>query len=387
MKVIPYARQAISEEDIAAVADALRSDWLTTGPAVARFEEAVASYCGARHAAAVSNGTVALHLAYRALGLGPGDLLWTSPNTFVATANAALYCGAEVDFVDIDPKTYNMSVAALAEKLAAAERKRRLPKIVVPVHFAGQPCDLKEIAELARRYGFLVVEDAAHAIGAKYLDTAIGDCAYSDASVFSFHPVKIITTAEGGMVTVRSAKLHDELALLRSHGTTKDAGRMSGKPHGNWYYEQVDLGYNYRLTDVQAALGLSQIRRIEEFIAARHAMADRYDRALADLPLILPKRPSDRRSALHLYPVCVDKSRARLNRKQLYDGLHAAGIAVQVHYIPVHLQPFYARLGFREGDFPAAEDYYSSAVSLPLFPGLASDDQQRVIETLRRLLA
>jgi UDP-4-amino-4,6-dideoxy-N-acetyl-beta-L-altrosamine transaminase len=387
MKPIPYARQTIDEEDVAAVSAALRSDWLTQGPAVERFERSVAAHCAVPHAVALCNGTAALQVCYQALGLGSGDLLWTSPVTFVATANAALMCGAEVDFVDIDALSCNMSVDALASKLATAAGQGRLPKIVVPVHLGGEPCDMKEIAQLATRYGFRVVEDAAHAIGARYADAAIGACVHSDATIFSFHPVKIITTAEGGMVTTRSTPLYDRIRLLSSHGTTRDPARMTAPPHGAWYYEQLELGYNYRMTDLQAALGASQMTRLSAFVAKRRRIAERYDRILASLPLVLPRRLADRESALHLYVIRLDASRTRVGRKHVFDALRTAGVGVQVHYLPVHLQPFYARRGFMPGDFPQAEAYYAAAISLPLYPELESADQDRVVSVLADALA
>jgi UDP-4-amino-4,6-dideoxy-N-acetyl-beta-L-altrosamine transaminase len=377
---IPYGRQSVSQEDIDAVVEVLRSDWLTQGPVIPRFEQAIADYCGVRYGTAVSNATAGLHVAYRALDLGPGDLLWTSPNTFVATANAALYCGADVDFVDIDERTFNMSVPLLEAKLAAAKKSGRLPKIVAPVHFGGEPCDMEAIGELARRYGFRVVEDAAHAIGAEYQGEKIGSCRHSDAVVFSFFPVKIITTGEGGMVMTRSEEVHERLQRLRSHGITRKPGEMSGDPDGPWSYEQIDLGYNYRITDIQAALGLTQLKRLDQFVAARHKIADRYEKALAGFPLKLPVRGPNRRSALHLYVIRTER------RKEVYEHLHAAGILVQVHYIPVHLQPYYARLGFKRGQFPVAERYYEAAVTLPIFPALTPADQDRVVAELRRVL-
>ncbi|HEY9855060.1 MAG TPA: UDP-4-amino-4,6-dideoxy-N-acetyl-beta-L-altrosamine transaminase, partial [Stenomitos sp.] len=353
MQLIPYGRQDIDDADLAAVAEVLRSDWLTQGPAITRFEEMVAGYCGAQHALAVSNATAALHLACRALDLGPGDLLWTSPNTFVASANCARYCGADVDFVDIDPQTYNMSVTALAAKLEAAEKAGRLPKIVIPVHFAGQSCDMEGIHALAERYGFYVVEDASHAVGARYRDTLVGSGRYSDMTIFSFHPVKIITTGEGGLVLTNRPELYERLALLRSHGITRDADLMQGPSEGPWYYQQIDLGYNYRLTDIQAALGASQMRRLETFIARRQELARRYDELLKDLPVVRPWQSPDGASSYHLYPIQVEGSR----RREIFEALRARGIGVNVHYIPVHTQPYYQELGFRPGDFPEAERY------------------------------
>ena len=386
MDPIPYGRQSISEDDIAAVEAVLRSDWLTQGPTIARFEKAVADYAGARFACAVNSATAALHLACRALGLGPGDTLWTVPNTFVASANAARYCGAAVDFVDIDPATYNLSVSALSEKLERAASEGRLPKAVMPVHFGGQSCDMREVAVLARRYGFRVVEDASHAIGGDYLGRKVGACDYSDIAVFSFHPVKVITTGEGGMLLCADASLHRAADLLRSHGVTRDVAAMDQAPDGAWYYQQVDLGFNYRMTDMQAALGLSQMQRIDAFIARRRAIARRYDEALAALPLGLPGRSALADSAWHLYVIQVDAARCGKSRKTVFDHLRSAGIQVNVHYIPVHLQPYYRRLGFRSGQFPVAEHYYSQAISLPLYAGLSEAQQTRVIDEVANAL-
>jgi UDP-4-amino-4,6-dideoxy-N-acetyl-beta-L-altrosamine transaminase len=378
--MIPYGRQDIGEEDIAAVVAVLRSDWITQGPAVPAFEQAIANYVGARHAVAVANGTAALHLAYLALGLGPGDRLWTAPNTFVATANAALYCGATVDFVDIDPDTYLMSVEALERKLADAERAGRLPKIVAPVHFAGQSCDMRAIHDLGRRYGFRIVEDAAHAIGADYLDGKVGDCRYSDITVFSFHPVKIVTTGEGGALATNDLALATRLSELRTHGITREPERMDDPGEGPWYYEQVELGLNYRLTDIQAALGLSQMKRLDAFVARRRELAARYDERLSNLPLVTPAQRPDGRSAYHLYPIRLRLDRLRQSRREIFEALRAADIGVQVHYIPVHLQPFYRKLGFKEGDFPESERYYAGAITLPLFAKLTAAEQDMVVE-------
>jgi UDP-4-amino-4,6-dideoxy-N-acetyl-beta-L-altrosamine transaminase len=382
MTHIPYGRQSISDADIAAVVEVLRSDWLTQGPAVERFEQAVAARCSAPYASAVCNATAALHLAYRALDLGPGDRLWTSPNTFVATVNAARFCGAEVDFVDIDPVTYNLCQDALAHKLEQAQRTGRLPKVVAPVHFAGQPCEMRAIAALAQRYGFRVVEDASHAIGGAYAGEPVGSCRYSDAAVFSFHPVKLITTGEGGMLLTRSERLHRRVQLLRSHGITRERAQMRNEPEGAWYYEQLDLGYNYRMTDIQAALGYSQLQRLDDFVARRHRLAERYDAALRDLPLRLPARPADSRSALHLYVLHVPAESVP-SRGELFATLRGHGVGVNVHYIPVHLQPYYRGLGFQPGDFPLAERYYAGAISLPLYPDLQEAQQDRVIEIIR----
>lgn len=384
--MIPYGRQSLSEADIAAVVEVLRSDWLTQGPSVNRFEEAVAAYCGARHGVAVANATAGLHLACLALGLGPGDLLWTSPITFVASANCGRYCGADVDFVDIDPHSYNMSVAALREKLLHAKAAGRLPKIVVAVHFSGQCCELAEMRELSQQYGFYLIEDAAHAIGASYRGSKIGSGQYSDITVFSFHPVKVITTGEGGMVMTNSKAVQQRLVELRSHGISRDPARMREESEGGWYYQQLDLGYNFRMTDIQAALGWSQLQRLDQFVARRHELAQRYNAALTDLPVVLPWQHSDSHSAWHLYVINLNTLFSPLRRRQLYERLWQAGIGVNVHYIPVHLQPYYRDLGFNPGDFPEAERYYSAALTLPLFPAMSDSDQEQVIELLHKEL-
>lgn len=383
--MIPYGRQHVTDQDLAAVAEVLRSDFLTQGPAVPRFERAVAECVGGRHALAVNSATSALHIACLALGLGPGDWLWTSPITFLASANCALYCGARVDFVDIDPGTYNLPPVALERKLKQARKEGRLPKIVVPVHFSGEPCDLAAIQTLAKEYGFKVVEDASHAIGARYRGSRIGDCRYSDIAVFSFHPVKIITTAEGGMALTNSDELAARMDLLRSHGMTRDPARMTGVPHGPWYYEQVALGFNYRMTDMQAALGASQLPRLETYLARRHELARRYTRLLAELPVVLPRQDPDSFSSLHLYVVKIAPGAGR-NRRDVFDAMRAAGIGVQVHYIPVHTQPWYRQAGFREGDFPEAEAYYGQALTLPLYPQLTEAQQDEVVAALSRAL-
>ncbi|HEV7984621.1 MAG TPA: UDP-4-amino-4,6-dideoxy-N-acetyl-beta-L-altrosamine transaminase [Steroidobacteraceae bacterium] len=384
--MIPYGRQTISDEDVRAVVEVLRSDFLTQGPVVPRFERAIADHCGVAHAVAVNSATSALHIACLALGVGPGDRVWTSPNTFVASANCARFCGAAVDFVDIDPSTCNMSTPALAAKLAAAAACGSLPKVVIPVHFAGLPCDLADIHALAQRYGFRVIEDASHAIGARYRDSVIGDCRFSDITVFSFHPVKIITTAEGGMATSQSAALARTMRLLRTHGVTRDAAELQRSDEGPWYYEQQCLGFNYRMTELQGALGLSQLTQLSRRIARRHELADAYDAQLAPLPLILPRRLAESRSALHLYVVQLDPLRTPLNRRVVFERLRAAGIGVAVHYIPVHTQPDFQTLGFRAGDFPASESYYARCLSLPMFAALTEVEQGRVCEALRRTL-
>lgn len=385
--MIPYGRQDITQADIDAVVEVLKSDFLTQGPLVPRFEQAVATYTGAEYAVAVNSATSALHLACLALGLGPGDVLWTSPITFVASANCARYCGADVDFVDIDPRTYNLCPQALEQKLIEAERAGRLPKIVVPVHLAGQPCDMAAIHALAQRYGFRIVEDASHAIGARYRGEPVGNCRYSDITVFSFHPVKIITTAEGGMALTNDAALAEKMALLRSHGITREPEEMTHEPDGPWYYQQIDLGFNYRMTELQAALGLSQLERLDVYVAQRAKLAQQYDELLAGLPVVTPWQHPDGASAWHLYVVRLQLDGLPLNHRQVFEALREQGIGVNLHYIPVHTQPYYRRLGFGSGDFPIAEAYYAEAISLPLYPTLPESDQMRVVSALRRVLS
>ena len=381
--MIPYGRQIISEDDIAAVEAVLRSDYLTQGPVLPRFEEAVASRVGAHHALAVNSATSALHIACLALDLGPGDLLWTSPITFVASANCGRYCGADVDFVDIDPDTFNICPIALEEKLDVAARVGRLPKVIVAVHMCGQSPDMARVADLARTHGVRIIEDASHAIGADYLGKPVGSCTYSDITVFSFHPVKIITTAEGGMALTNNAELAARMERLRSHGITRDPDLMTHAPDGPWYYQQLELGWNYRMTEMQAALGLSQMDRIDAFIARRRELADAYDAALEELPLRLPERQSGATSSWHLYVIRLeDEARHR----SVFEALRTAGIGVNLHYIPVHLQPYYRALGFAKGDFPASEDYYSRAISIPLHAGLTDDQQTRVIVAISEAL-
>jgi len=382
--MIPYGRQEITQSDVDAVVDVLRSDFLTQGPMVPRFEQAVANHVGAEHAVAVNSATSALHIACLALGLGPDDWLWTSPITFVASANCGLYCGAGVDFVDIDPRTYNLCPDALARKLEQADREGRLPKIVIPVHLCGQPCNMTAIHALGERYGFKIIEDASHAIGGKYRDEFIGNCRYSDITVFSFHPVKIITTAEGGMATTNDARLAGRMSQLRSHGITRDPGLMTHEPDGPWYYQQIDLGFNYRMTELQAALGVSQMRRLDGFVARRHALARRYDEMLAGLPVVTPWQHPDSYSGLHLYVIRLDPAQTGERRLQVFESLRSQGIGVNVHYIPVHTQPYYRNLGFEAGDFHQAERYYAEAISLPMFHGMTEAQQDAVVEALRK---
>jgi UDP-4-amino-4,6-dideoxy-N-acetyl-beta-L-altrosamine transaminase len=384
--MIPYGRQSIDQHDIDAVVEVLTSDFLTQGPKVPLFEKAVAEMVGAKHGVAMNSATSALHVACMALGLGPGDRLWTSPVTFVASANCGLYCGAIVDFVDIDPQTYNMCPKALRAKLELARSADCLPKIVIPVHLAGQSCDMSAIGELSREFGFRVIEDASHAIGATFENRCVGSAAHSDIVIFSFHPVKIITTAEGGMAVTQSAELARKMEYLRSHGVTRDPDLMIGESHGPWYYQQIDLGYNYRMTELQAALGLSQTKRLAEFVARRQALAKAYDEALAELPLILPYQDRRTRSSFHLYIIRVPSRPGHRNHSEVFAFLRAAGIGVNLHYIPVHLQPYYANLGFHPGDFPVAEAYYSQAISIPLFAGMTDADQSEVISALRDAL-
>ena len=382
---IPYSRQSVDEADIDAVVAVLRSDFLTQGTQVPRFEAAFAAAHGVAHAVAVSNATVALHLACLALGVKPGSRVWTSPNSFLASANCALYCGATVDFVDIDPVTRNLSVAALRAKLARAELNGNLPQVLIPVDFAGLPCDGAELRELAGRYGFAILEDASHATGASYRGAPVGS-AWADATVFSFHAVKVITTAEGGLVATQDAALAERLRLLRSHGMTRDPQQMQAVPEGDWVYEQVALGFNARMTEMQAALGLSQLARLPQQQAKRVRLANRYDRLLADLPLRLPARLPDRLSAWHLYAVELKNEQAAVTRAQVFKALRDASIGVNVHYIPIHTQPYYRQLGFKPGDFPAAEAYYAQAISLPLFPELTDEQQDRVVAVLTQAL-
>ena len=383
---IPYGRQDISQADIDAVVEVLRSDWITQGPAIERFEKSVAEYCGAKYAVAVSSATAGLHIACLAAGLSPGDVLWTSPNTFVASANCGLYCGAGIDFVDIDPHTYNLSVEMLEQKLALAEQEGKLPKVLVPVHLAGQSCQMDRISVLSRQYGFTVLEDASHAIGAKYQGKPVGCCNYSDMVVFSFHPVKIITTGEGGMVLTNREDLYEKLIRLRTHGITRNPELIQGESHGLWYYQQLELGFNYRITDIQAALGISQMQRLDEFVSRRRRLAERYNNLLQDLPLVLPWQHPDTESSWHLYIIRLQLERISKTHSQVFAELRQAGIGVNLHYIPVHTQPYYQKLGFNRGDFSEAEKYYQEAISLPMYYGLSDENQQLVMLELNNYL-
>jgi UDP-4-amino-4,6-dideoxy-N-acetyl-beta-L-altrosamine transaminase len=369
------------------VLEALRSEFLTQGPVVPRFEQAVAAHCGIPYAVAVNSATSALHIACLALDVGPGDCVWTTPNTFVASANCARYCGAEVDFVDVEPGTWNMSVTALHEKLSRAARQSRLPKVVIPVDFAGQSCSLSEIRELADEYGFKILEDASHAIGGSYRGRPVGCGAYADITVFSFHPVKIVTTAEGGVAVTANPVLAKRMARLRTHGITRDPADMEDGCDGPWYYQMVELGWNYRMTEVQAALGVSQMSRLQEFVTRRRSLADRYDHLLADSGLLLPKRHPMAQSSWHLYVIGWSEDRTGKSRSAAFEELRAKGVGVNVHYIPVHLQPYYRKLGFSQGQFPIAEQYYKNALSIPLYAGMTDAIQDRVIAALATTLS
>jgi UDP-4-amino-4,6-dideoxy-N-acetyl-beta-L-altrosamine transaminase len=384
---IPYGRQDVTDSDIEAVIAALRSDFLTQGPIVPAFEAAIAARIGAQHAIAVNNATSALHLACLALGVGPGDLVWTSPITFVASANCARYCGAEVDFVDIDPRSYNISIERLSEKLVEAERSGRLPKVVIPVHLAGSSADMAAVHDLGRRYGFRIIEDASHAIGGDYRGRPIGDCRYSDIAVFSFHPVKIITTGEGGVASTNDAGIARQMRRLRSHGITRDQDEMGHEPDGSWYYEQLELGFNYRMTDVQSALGLSQLSRLDQYVDRRNEIAVEYDRLLVDVPVKLPWRDPRDRSSFHLYIVRMDPNRCRVSHRDAFERMRSRGILVNLHYIPVYRQPDYRRSREEWTRFPEAESYYAEAMSLPIFPTMTAEDQARVGDALSASLS
>lgn len=385
--MIPYGRQDITKVDIDAVVSVLQSDFLTQGPVVPRFENAVTTHVGVKHALAVNSATSALHIACLALGLGPNDWLWTTPITFVASANCGLYCGAQVDFVDIDPDTYNLSAAALEAKLIEAEKLGRLPKVLVAVHLCGQPCDMEAIHALGQIYGFKIIEDASHAIGGKYKGEFIGNCRYSDVTVFSFHPVKIITTAEGGMAVTNSDELASQMALLRSHGITRDVEQMTHAPDGPWYYQQIGLGFNYRMTELQAALGVSQMERLDAYVSRRHELARRYDQLLQSLPVATPWQHDDSYSGLHLYVIRLQLQKIDKTHSEVFDLLREHGIGVNLHYIPVHTQPYYQRMGFNQGDFPQAERYYAEAISLPMYQTLSDLQQDQVVSALQKVLS
>jgi UDP-4-amino-4,6-dideoxy-N-acetyl-beta-L-altrosamine transaminase len=384
--MIPYGRHEITQADVDAVIACLNSDFLTQGPQIERFEQRVATHTRAQYGVAVSNATAALHISCLSLDLGPGDWLWTTPNTFVASANCALYCGAQVDFVDTDPRTYNLCPVKLEKKLIASAQTGKLPKIVVPVHFAGQPCNMAAIHALSQKYNFKIIEDASHAIGGKYKGEPIGNGRYSDITVFSFHPVKIITTAEGGMAMTNSAELATRLRMLRSHGITRDPALMTGPMHGPWYYQQLALGYNYRMTDIQAALGVSQMSRLVDYVQRRHEIAHRYSELLADLPLTLPWQHPDSYSAHHLYVIRLQLDKIRGTHLQVFESLRANGLMVNIHYIPVHTQPFYQKIRTNHSQYPEAEKYYSEAISIPIYPTLSVSDQALIKSTLENCL-
>jgi len=403
MSMIPYGRQDINQDDIDAVNAVLCSDFLTQGPAVPAFEKTVADHCGVQYGVAVNSATSALHIACLALGVGKGDIVWTSPITFVASANSALYCGAKVDFVDIDPRTYNMSVERLAEKLATAEKEGKMPKVVIPVHLCGQPCDMAGIHKLSQQYGFKIIEDASHAIGGKYRSPtptdiaseikkssvfeSVGNCRYSDITVFSFHPVKIITTGEGGMALTNNAALAKQLRLLRSHGISNDPTDMQVRPPNEiWNYQQIELGFNYRMTDLQAALGVSQMTRLDEFVINRHAIAQRYDELLTGLPVITPFQHEDGYSSYHLYVIRLKLDELNKTQHQIYDAIRAAGVLVNLHYIPIYRQPYYEKMGFTYGYCKEAERYYVEAISLPMYAGLTKAKQDRVVDVIREVV-
>lgn len=385
--MIPYGKQNISSADIEAVQQVLSSDFLTQGPCVPVFEQQVAQKVGAQYGVAANSATSALHLACLALGLGSGDWLWTSPISFVASANCGLYCGAKVDFVDIEPSTFNMCTEALEKKLNDAEANGLLPKVIIPVHMCGQPCDMQKIKRLSERFGFKIIEDASHAIGARYRNDYVGNCQYSDITVFSFHPVKIITTAEGGMATTNCDKLAARMKLLRSHGVTRDEKSMTQSPHGPWYYQQIALGFNFRMTEIQAALGISQLKRLDCFVDKRQRLAKKYESLLQGVPVSLPSQSTDRYSSYHLYVVRLKLDEVKKSRRDVFDSLRAQGVGVNVHYIPIHLQPYFQNLGFYDGQFPNAEQYYKEAISLPMFPDLGEEGQKWVADCLRDLIS
>jgi len=384
--MIPYGRQDIQQEDIDAVVSVLQSDFLTQGPQVPLFEKAVADKVGAKHSIAANSATSALHIACLALGLKKGEWLWTTPITFVASANCALYCGAKVDFVDIDPLTYNLNPDALEQKLIQAEKQGRLPKIIVPVHMCGQSCDMQAIYKLSQRYGFKIIEDASHAIGGKYQNEYIGNCRYSDISIFSFHPVKIITTAEGGMAVTNDYDLAQKMDLLRSHGITRKKDLMTKPTEGSWYYQQITLGFNYRMTELQAALGFSQIQRLDEYVSKRHDLANLYNKKLKDLPITLPWQHPNSYSAYHLYIIRLQLDKIKYNHKEVFEALRARGISVNLHYIPIYSQPYYQMLGFKADYCFEAEQYYKEAISIPLYPTMTYDQQNKVIKALEQVL-
>ena len=384
--MIPYGKQDIRQEDIDAVVEVLKSDFITQGPQIPKFEKAIAEKVLAKHAIAVNSATSALHIACLALDLNQGDYLWTTPLTFVASANCGRYCGAIVDFVDIDPRTFNICPSELSKKLLKAKQNKCLPKILIVTHLCGQPCNMERINSIAKEYSIRIIEDASHAIGGRYKDDYIGNCKYSDITVFSFHPVKIITTAEGGIAMTNSDLLASKMNLYRSHGITRDPELMSKDMDGPWYYQQIALGFNYRITDLQAALGYSQLSRLDEYVEKRHLLADRYDNLLKELPIRTPWRHEDSYSAFHLYVIRIDLNNTIHSRKEIFEELRGMDVGVNLHYIPVHLHPYYAEMGFQYGDFPEAESYYSDAISIPIYPTLTEEDQNHVIKSIKKAL-
>jgi UDP-4-amino-4,6-dideoxy-N-acetyl-beta-L-altrosamine transaminase len=386
MSFIPYGKQDITQQDIDSVMETLTSDFLTQGPQVPRFEQSLIEHSGANFAVAVNSATSALHISCLALGLSPGDYLWTSPITFVASANCGLYCGASIDFVDIDPKTYNLCPIRLKEKLELAKTENRIPKALVVVHFCGQPCDMEAIFKLAQEYSIKVIEDASHAIGARYQNTIIGDCSFSDITVFSFHPVKIVTTAEGGAALTNNPEIAQQLSLLRSHGVTRDESLMTEPSHGAWYYQQIELGFNYRMTEMQAALGVAQMSRLDNFVHRRNELALRYDQALTNLPIKLPRRLCNVYSSFHLYIIRLELNKISKSHEEVFNELRSAGLGVNLHYIPVHLQPYYRNLGFKKGAFVEAETYYKEAISIPIFHAMQDEEQDKVISVLKEVI-
>ena len=381
--MIPYGRQDITQADINSVIKVLQSDFLTQGPQVPKFEKVVSQYCNVKYALATNSATSALHLACLSLGLNNNDWLWTTSITFVASANCGLYCGAKVDFVDINPATYNICPEVLEKKLVKAKKLGKLPKIVIPVHLCGQSCDMKSIYKLSKEYGFKIIEDASHAIGGKYLNEPIGNCKYSDITVFSFHPVKIITTGEGGMALTNNNKLFKHMSLLRSHGITRDPSQMTKQADGDWYYQQIELGYNYRMTDIQAALGVSQLKRLDDYVSRRHELSTRYNELLKDFPLVIPYQHNDGYSAFHLY---IIRLKNKNKHKQVFEYLRKNGIGVNLHYIPVYHQPYYEAMGFKKGYCLEAENYYNEAISLPMYATLSEAEQDKVAAVLHEAL-